>query len=180
VYTIEEAAVDTCDPDSITSISYLLTKLVRLGVFPLAPPTTRSQPSFFMANLATIRRRLNSEGRGSYSKIWSDALRSLTSLFTLQAIVTSLLALLSDIVPSLDPSTSQRALILREATLLRCLVGRLPADDTEAWECFTAVAFGRDWGESRARIFVCWVAGADKESIDEPGTVLLLLPLSQG
>jgi telomere length regulation protein len=158
-------------------VSYLLTKLVRLGVFPPTPPTSRSQPSFFAATLATIRRRLNSEGRESYSKFWSDTLRSLASAFTLQAIVTSLLALLFDAVLPLDTSPRQRALILREATLLRRLVGRLPAKDTEAWECFAAVALGRDGSQTRARVFVCWVAGADNEEVDEQGTKFCRCPM---
>jgi telomere length regulation protein len=137
---------------------YLLTKLVNLGVFPAVPPTSRSQPSFFGANVATILRRLESEDHESYSNFWSKVLKSISSTLTLQTILTSLISSIPDISPALSPDMRQRSQAKQGATLLRQLAGPLFLENDEIWQCFIALALGRDWSEGRARMFVCWVA----------------------
>jgi telomere length regulation protein len=156
-------------PTDISSITYVLTKLVNLGVFPPSIPTARSQPSFFLATLPTIRARLNTETHTTYFALWHEVLASLPSTFALHAILTSLFSSLSQPFEGLDPSLPQRRLVKREATLLRQIVGRLSTDSGEIWESVSAIALGREWSESHARIFTCWVAGAEKDTVDEDG-----------
>ncbi|KAJ6623438.1 telomere length regulation protein-domain-containing protein [Mycena sp. CBHHK59/15] len=153
----------------VSSLTYLLTKLVNVGTFPAAPPTSLSQPSFFQTSLPQIRARLVQENSASYSAVWSKILRGFTSSFTLQSILTSLFGSMSA-ESSLEDSAPQRAMVKREALLLRGLVGPFPSakEDVELWESISAVVLGRDWSEGHARIFVCWASGpqTDLEALD--------------
>lgn len=88
---------------------------------------------------------------------------------TLRSILTSLLTHLTPIPIVLDNSVRSRRLITREALLVKRLVGLLHKDNPELVDCFSAVAFGRNWDEGHARIFACWAAGAQKDSRDRKG-----------
>ncbi|OBZ75644.1 hypothetical protein A0H81_04556 [Grifola frondosa] len=160
--------------ENISSITYLLAKLVNLGVFSPFRQSSRSQPSFFAASLPTIGARLSSSDSTSYSAIWSDILTSLPSSLALRSVLTSLFSSLTDIPIALDPTNHTRALVKREALLLRQLLGRLEKGRGEVSESFSAVALGREWSEGHARIFVCWAAGAEKDKTDEQALKILL------
>ncbi|KAJ7109184.1 telomere length regulation protein-domain-containing protein [Mycena epipterygia] len=142
----------------VASMTYLLTKLVNVGTFPAAQPSSRSQPSFFHATLPQIRTRLTQENSASYSAAWSRILRGFSSSFTLQSIVTSLFGTLP-VECGIDSSPHQRAMVKRESLLLLRILGPVVSDDTELWESISAVILTREWNESHARIFVCWVSG---------------------
>ena len=160
--------------DGVASVTVLLTRLVKLGVFPPSPPTLRSQPSFFGATLSTIRARLHGADSQAYSDFWSDVILSLPSTFALRAVLTSLFSYLSTPSSGLDASPSQRGVIKREAMLLRRLVGPLSSENGELWDCVTALFLSRDWDVGRARIFICWVAGGDGNDVNEEGWSLSL------
>ncbi|KAL1947580.1 hypothetical protein VTO73DRAFT_13304 [Trametes versicolor] len=159
--------------DKISSIAYLLSKLVNTGVFSSSVPTSPAQPSFFQATLPTIRSRLLYDN-GDYSAFWTKLLTSLPSSMTLRSILTSLLTHLTPIPVVLDNSVRSRRLITREALLAKRLVGLLHKDNPELVDCFSAVAFGRNWDEGHARIFACWAAGAQKDSRDRKALDVLL------
>lgn len=160
--------------DEVPSVTYLIAKLVNIGIFPSAPPTSRSQPSFFQTTLPTIRSRFNAERSTSYPSFWSEMLLSLPSTFTLQTILVSLFSSLSEIIPSADTSSQQRALVKQEAVLLHTLVSPLTSQNSELWECVSAVILGREWSEGHARIFVCWVAGAGVRAPDKGGKYIVI------
>ena len=155
--------------DCVPSVTVLLTRLVKLGVFPPAPPTLRSQPSFFGATLSTIRARLHGLDWQTYSEFWSGVVLSLPSTFVLRAVLTSLFSHLSTPSSGLDSSSSQRELVKREATVLRRFAGTLSIENGEMWECVTALFLSRDWDVGRARIFICWLASCDGDDIQEEG-----------
>lgn len=142
----------------VVSLTYLLTKLVNLGTFPAAPPSSRSQPSFFQATLPQIRVRLTQESFAAYSATWSRLLRGFSSSFTLQSILTSLFGSLSA-DSCTDSSQHQRAMVKRESLVLLGLLGPAVSNDTELWESISAVILTREWNEGHARIFVGWVSG---------------------
>lgn len=156
--------------DYLPSLTYLLTKLVNLGVFPPSPPTARSQPSFFQATLPEIQSRLAEEDSTAYSNYWAQIFREFSSAFTLQSVLASLFASLPDVVAGIDASPSRRASVKRSAVLLRGVLGPLAADDVEIWETVSAIVFPREWNEGFGRVFVCWIAGAGKSQIDQKGT----------
>ncbi|KAI0371744.1 telomeric DNA binding protein [Pilatotrama ljubarskyi] len=160
--------------DIISSIAYLLAKLVNVGVYPASVPTSPAQPSFFQATLPAIRSHLLQDEDGAYSHLWSSIFASLPSSLTLRSILTSLFSHLTRIPSPLDASLSTRALVTREALLLRRLLGPFRKDRSELVDCFSAVALGRHWDEGHARIFACWVAGAEKDSRDREGLQILL------
>jgi telomere length regulation protein len=145
---------------------------VNLGVFPPSIPTARSQPSFFQATLPTIRSRQKSQTHAAYFALWREVLASLPSALALHAILTSLFSSLSQPLSNLDTSLPQRRLVKREAILLRHIVGRLSSQNMEIWESVSAIALGREWSEGHARIFTCWVSGAEKDAFDEDGKPL--------
>ncbi|KAK0210548.1 telomere length regulation protein-domain-containing protein [Desarmillaria ectypa] len=151
---------------AISSIVYLLTKLVNLGLFPPSPPTLPSQASFFLATLPVIRNRLDGSVNGNYSKIWAEVFFGFPSII-LQTVLTSLFASLRRLDAPLDGSAYQRAWVKREALLLDQLVGRMSPDNGELCETAIPVILGRNWDESCARIFVCWVAGPQTHDIDD-------------
>ncbi|KAI0362718.1 hypothetical protein OH77DRAFT_1442575 [Trametes cingulata] len=160
--------------DRVSSIAYLLAKLVNVGVFPTSIPSSPAQPSFFQATLPAIRSRLLQDEDGHYSRLWVTIFASLPSSLTLRSILTSLFSHLAPIPKPLETSPSIRALVAREAVLLRRLLGPLKKDSSELVDCFSAVALGRNWDEGHARILACWVAGAEKESRDREGLRILL------
>jgi telomere length regulation protein len=157
-------------------VTVLLTRFVKLGVFPPAPPTLQSQPSFFGATLSTIRARLRGADWQTYSEFWSDVILSLPSTFVLRAVLTSLFSYLFTPSSGLDSSPSQRGLVKREATLLKRLAGRLSIENGELWECVTALILSRDWDVGRARIFICWLAGCDGDDVNEEGGSIYTQP----
>lgn len=141
---------------------------MNIGVFPPFVPTSPAQPSFFQATLPKIRSRLLHDN-GDYSAFWTRLLSSLPSSMTLRSILTSLLTHLTPIHILLDDSVRSCRLVTREALLVKRLVGPLHKDNSELVDCFSAVAFGRNWNEGHARIFACWAAGAQKDSKDREG-----------
>ncbi|KAJ6547365.1 telomere length regulation protein-domain-containing protein [Mycena capillaripes] len=142
----------------VASVTYLLMKLVNLGMFPATQPSSRSQPSFFQATLPKIRVRLTQENSAAYSAAWSGILRGFSSSFTLRSILTSLFGSLSA-DSNTEDSPHQRAMVKRESFVLLGLLGPVIADDVELWESISAVILTREWSEGHARIFVCWVSG---------------------
>ncbi|KAJ7692521.1 telomere length regulation protein-domain-containing protein [Mycena metata] len=154
----------------VASLTYLLTKLVNLGTFPPALPTSRSQPSFFHACLPQIRVRFTQENAASYSAAWSRILRGFASSFSLQSILTSLFSSLSA-GSGIDCSQPQRALVKGESHVLLRLLGSVLSDDAELWESISAVILTREWSEGHARIFVCWISSP---RTDEHALELLL------
>ncbi|KAF9821702.1 hypothetical protein IEO21_00548 [Rhodonia placenta] len=155
----------TSSRDSVSSLTYLLGKLVNVGVFPPSHPTSPSEPSFFRATLPAIRARL-SVPNASYTAMWHKVLTSLPSFSTLQSIVTSLFASLADIPSDFNATPLARSLVKREAQLLKDLLGRPCSENGELLDCVSAVALGREWPEGHARIFACWTAGAEKDESD--------------
>jgi len=97
---------------------------------------------------------------------------SLPSSLSLQGILASLFASLSGLTSDLDTSPQQRAIVKREAILLRNVVGPLKAEREELWECVSALILGREWSESHGRIFVCWISGGDKDNVDVEGMTI--------
>ncbi|KAI8998869.1 telomere length regulation protein-domain-containing protein [Trametes punicea] len=157
-----------------SSIAYLLAKLVNVGIFPASPPALPAQPSFFQATLPLIRNRMQHDDSEGYSAIWAKLLSLVPSSLTLRSILTSLFSHLTPIPSGLDGSLRTRAVIKREASLVRSLVGALKSDNSELVECFSAVALGRTWEEGHARIFACWAAGGHKGERTREGLDILL------
>ncbi|EMD38650.1 hypothetical protein CERSUDRAFT_153646 [Gelatoporia subvermispora B] len=164
--------------ENISSIAYLLTKLVNIGAFPSTRTVSPSQPSFFSATLPTIKERLISPEVDRYSSFWTEVLSGLASTLALQSILASLFSALADVSLALDPSTGTRALVKREALLLRGILGRLRKDRGELVDSFTAIALGRDWSEGHARIFSCWAAGAEDGQSDTEALEILATRVS--
>ncbi|KAI0637229.1 telomeric DNA binding protein [Trametes polyzona] len=160
--------------DQVSSIAFLLGKLINVGAFPSSIPASPAQPSFFQATLPTIRLRLAEDGdRGDYSRFWKRLLASLPSAGNLRSILTSLFVHLAPVPSGLDGSSRTRGLVAREASLVHDLLGPFTKDNSELVDCFTAVALIRNWDEGRARIFACWAAGAQKDSRDREGLDIL-------
>ncbi|EKM55734.1 uncharacterized protein PHACADRAFT_121551 [Phanerochaete carnosa HHB-10118-sp] len=154
----------------LAAVTYLLTKLVNVGIFPGAIPSWHTQPSFFGTTLPTIRSRMQSTP--AYAAIWRQVFGAFPSIQTLQSVLTSLYAHLSA-VDDLDDSLRTRALVKREAKLLRELLGRF-AKDSDIVDGFSVTALGRSWSVGFARVFVCWIAGAEKGRVDTEALELLL------
>ncbi|KAF8964663.1 telomere length regulation protein-domain-containing protein [Flammula alnicola] len=164
--------------DALPSLAYLLGKLVNIGLFPPSPPVARSQPSFFQATLPSIRSRLHSSSAATttngYSAFWSSLFLAIPSSLALQSILTSLFATLSTIEPPTDDSPSKRARVRQEAALLDALVGKITPEKQELWEIGTSLMMSRDWHESYARVFVCWLSGGSRSGqVDLKGIVVL-------
>ncbi|KAF8061522.1 telomere length regulation protein-domain-containing protein [Lyophyllum atratum] len=149
--------------DAVPSLSFLLSKLVNLGVFPLAPSISRSQPSFFQATLATIRVRLAAENATSYSAMWSSLFLGLPSSLTLQSILTSMLASLPQLTHTTGSMQSQRLEVKKEARLVNGITGNVTPEKEELWEAALAIILGKDWDVGHARIFVCWLSGGSQD-----------------
>ncbi|EPQ58409.1 hypothetical protein GLOTRDRAFT_137132 [Gloeophyllum trabeum ATCC 11539] len=164
--------------DDLSSISYLLAKLMTLGLFLPTQPSAPSQPSFFRSTLQTIRTRISSYQDQAYSRTWQTLILSLPSSHNLRTFLTSLLGHLELNVPAapadngypgLSSALDARLQVKYEALLLRRIVGALgraqdtseEKDKSELWESITAVVLGgKLWGNFGARVVVCWVAGA--------------------
>lgn len=156
--------------DALPSVSYLLAKLVNVGVFPASPPISRSQPSFFQTTLPTIRARLEAESSGNYSNCWSSLLLGLPTNFTLRSVLISLLASLPAIERALGIGPQWGALVKREACLLNKIIGYLTPQKDELWETTSAIILGKSWDVGHARIFACWVSGGSLgKRVDENG-----------
>jgi telomere length regulation protein len=150
--------------DVVPSITYLLTKLVNVGIFPPSLPIARSQPSFFHISLPFIRRRLKSGNLNLYSDYWSAVILAIPTNHTLQSILTSIFASLLVIESSTDTAPTSRARVKQEASLLNGLIGPITRDKPELWEIGTSLLTSRDWPESHARIFVCWLSGGSQST----------------
>ena len=161
----------------MSSITYLLTKLVNVGAFPASKPTSPSQHSFFLSTLPTIRARLSKGGTTGelYSAFWASLLEALPSSFTLQSVLTSLLAHISVPHPPLDPSPSSRVLVKREAILLQGVVGRLTDGKQYMFDSVSTAMLARDWSEGHARVYACWIAGATASAVDAKGKCLVVM-----
>ncbi|KAF5358532.1 hypothetical protein D9756_001830 [Leucocoprinus leucothites] len=145
------------------SVNYLLTKLVNVGAFPQSPPTTESQPSFWKTNLRIIRQHLLSLSEPKpYSHAWRSLILSLPSSLTLRSVLTSLFASLEHIRPATDVSWEKRAQVKSESQILTAVLGSLNENEEQLWETATSLILSRDWEESYARIFVCWLAGSNE------------------
>lgn len=148
----------------IPSITFLLSKLVNVGIFPPSVPMARSQPSFFHTSLPFIRQRLKIEKSKPYSDYWSALILAVPSSHTLQSILTSIFASLLVIELSTDIAPTSRARVKQEASLLNGLIGSVRPDIPELWEIGTSLLTNRDWPESHARIFVCWLSGGSQST----------------
>ncbi|KIM48937.1 hypothetical protein M413DRAFT_438113 [Hebeloma cylindrosporum] len=153
---------------SLDAFTYFLSKLVNVGLFPASPPHARSQPSFFHTTLPIIRQRLASQ-HPAYSTFWSNLFLNIPSILTLQSILTSLFGSLESLESSslnaTDDSPTARARIKNDAALLEGLVGEITPEKEDLWQIVTSLITGsglREWPESHARIFVCWVSGASR------------------
>ena len=87
----------------------------------------------------------------------------------MHAILGSLLSSLIELPTKLDVSPHQRALIKREANVLRKIVGPLNSQSQELWDNVSSVFLNREWNEGHGRVFVCWTAGADNGVVDTEG-----------
>jgi telomere length regulation protein len=111
----------------------------------------------------------------SYSMLWSTVLESLPSSLTLQHILASLFAHISIPDAPLDVSALSRGLVKGEATLLRGIIGSLGKEKKYILDNISAVVLARDWSESHARVYTCWVAGASTGVVDSQGEYLLVM-----
>ncbi|KAJ3856982.1 telomere length regulation protein-domain-containing protein [Lentinula lateritia] len=152
-----ESLVWASSKEHSASINYLLTKLVKLGVFPPQSPNSDSQPSFFNATLPVIRSRLSQDDADSYSASWSRIFRGFESSFALQHVLASLFTCLKSPESSTDSSLLARVSVKHEAFFLSRLCP-IKAVDVELYQAVSAVMLGREWQESLSRVFVCWWA----------------------
>lgn len=68
----------------------------------------------------------------------------------------------------MDTSGLTRALVKREALVLKSLLGAATKDN-DLMNGISAAMFGRHWSIGHARIFACWAAGADANTTDIKG-----------
>ena len=137
---------------------------MNVGIFPPSLPIARSQPSFFHTSLPSIRQRLKSDNSKSYSDYWSTMILAIPSSHTLQSILTSIFASLLVIESSTDIAPTSRARVKQEASLLSGLIGLITPEKPDLWEIGTSLLTSRDWPESHARIFVCWLSGGSQST----------------
>lgn len=140
--------------ERIQALSYLLAKLVNIGMFSSTPSQNSSQPPFFIVCLPSIRQRADSP---SYRAVWRKILDGLPSSAVLQSIFVSLFSSVRP-VPSLDPGPLARRLVKSETMLLSAVLGELSPSNRELWDVALAVSQSRDFGEGRARVLACWAA----------------------
>ena len=143
---------------------------MNVGLFPASPPHARSQPSFFLTTLPTIRQRLASQ-HSTYAAFWSNLFLNIPSILTLQSILTSLFGSLESLescsLKTTDDTSIARARIKNDAALLAGLVGEITPEKEDLWQISTGLITGsglREWPESHARIFICWVSGASRSA----------------
>jgi len=152
--------------ERIQALSYLLTKLVNVGVFPSAASPNTSQPSFFAVCLPGIRERADSP---SYRAVWRKILDGLPTSAILQSIFNSLFFSVRS-VPPLDSSLPARGLVKSEAALLRAVLGDLSPDNRELWDVVLAVSQTKDSGEGTARVLACWAAISTRDDTNPSRT----------
>ncbi|KZT51597.1 hypothetical protein CALCODRAFT_124246 [Calocera cornea HHB12733] len=165
----------------IESLSLLLQKLLRVGLF---PAECRSQPyAFFSSNFQTMEDRLlvpadsvTGASASSYSFIWQRVLGALTAMDA-QQVLRSCLSCLT-VPSSLSSSLSVRQAIKKAAFLLYRIFGKLSRQaesDRDRWESvigMTVSSTRSDWNIGIARVIVCWASGlmnsntVDLESIE--------------
>ncbi|KAL5519659.1 TEL2 [Sanghuangporus vaninii] len=154
------------DSETISSLSFLLTKLVNVGLFPSTTSLSPSQTSFPSVTLSTIRSRIVSFSGGtreSYICVWREVFVSLpTSLFC--KVLASFVAHLMKLPDDLDSSNESRSLVKREALLLSRILGNLEGED-EKWLSISSTFLVRSWSIAKARILVCWATISDDEAI---------------
>ncbi|KIY51038.1 hypothetical protein FISHEDRAFT_38201 [Fistulina hepatica ATCC 64428] len=141
---------ETPAPEDLASITYLLVRLVNIGVFPATHNIARSQTSFFGVVLPQLRARA--------CRVWPQILAAMPSSFHLQAMIASLFAHLDCANIGLDASPVARARVKREARVLCEIVGDVSPVDNDVWESVVAVIQSREWTEAHARVFVCWIS----------------------
>ncbi|KAL5494565.1 TEL2 [Sanghuangporus weigelae] len=155
------------DSEIISSMSFLLTKLVNVGLFPSTSSLSPSQTSFPSVTLSTIRSRIASFSGGiqeSYICVWRDVFASLpTSLFC--KVLPSFVAHLTELPDDFDPSNESRSLVKREALLLSRILGNLEGEEDEKWLSISSTFLVRSWNIAKARILVCWATISDEEAI---------------
>lgn len=149
-------------------VTQLLVKLVNVGVFPSSLFLPPSQPSFFRSTLATIRGRFRQDDDQRYSKFWTDILNSLPFTVAQQTIFSSLCSSLSQVPSPLGVMAQDRGIVVQQSLLLRAMFGTLQPE-SDVWNSVLGVMLTRDWNESHARIFVCWAAGAIKDTTNSKG-----------
>ncbi|TCD68925.1 telomere binding protein [Steccherinum ochraceum] len=148
--------------EDVTSVAYLISKLVSVGVFPPSIPSSPAQPSFFQAALPGIRAHVASP---RYTQVWAELLSELPSSLALNTILTSFVSHLRSI-DDLDTSDRTRAVVHSQALLLRGVFGKPGKDRGELWDAIKAVALGREWSVGHARVFACWISGVEKGRVD--------------
>ncbi|KAF5391465.1 hypothetical protein D9757_002038 [Collybiopsis confluens] len=146
--------------ESLPSVNFLLTKLVKFGLFTPYTAHLQSRPSFFHTTLPVIRSRVSAHRPESYPTSWQQVFRGIDSDFTLRHMLVSLFSCLQKPDTATDDSALTRAFVKRESLLL-CSLCPLSKDDTEIWQTISAVVLGHDWIESMSRVFVCWLANCD-------------------
>lgn len=119
-----------------------------------------TQPSFFQAILPLVQARILEVEYLSYFLRWNEIFRGFASVQALRRILISLFASAPKIENTRNTSPQQRAQVKQQAVILDRLIGG-PAQSSELWDTVSGIIMGREWDEGRARIFVCWVAGAD-------------------
>ncbi|KAH8111965.1 telomere length regulation protein-domain-containing protein [Phellopilus nigrolimitatus] len=157
----------TPDSEISSSLSFLISKMINVGMFPSTPMIAPSQSSFFSATLPTIRSRLatlSAEGQSIYTEIWTDLFMALPSGLFSKAL-TSLFAHISDLPDNLDTSHEARGLMKREGRLISQILGNLEGDEDEKWLAVSSVLLMRCWDISKARILVCWVTLSEANAV---------------
>ncbi len=147
---------------SLTSLTYLLTKLANLGLFPFTIPELPSQSSFFHTTLPVIRKRAIVEQDLHYCAFWNELIFGMPSTLTLQTILSSLFFSLEEMDFDLGSDTLCRATVKKEALFLRALLGDPEMYSTEQCEVVFSVILGRDFTIAHARVFVCWLSSNSK------------------
>ena len=147
------------------ALSYLLAKLVDIGVFPSTSPLNPSQSSFFTVCLPQIRQHVESP---LYQTVWKQIFDGLASSAVLQSIFVSLFSSIRS-APPLDSSLPTRSLVKSEAALLRAILGDLSPENGDLWDVVLGVSQTRDFDEGRARVLACWVAASAKDDTDSSG-----------
>ncbi|KAL5536155.1 TEL2 [Sanghuangporus sanghuang] len=155
------------DSEIISSMSFLLTKLVNVGLFPSTTSLSPSQTSFPSVTLSTIRSHIASFSGGtqeSYICVWRDVFASLPMSLFCKALA-SFVAHLTELPDDLDSSNESRSLVKREALLLSRILGNLEGEEDEKWLSISSTFLVRSWSIAKARILVCWATISDEEAI---------------
>ncbi|KAI5120573.1 hypothetical protein M0805_002523 [Coniferiporia weirii] len=165
------------EADITASLSFVITKMINIGLFPNSSMFAPSQPSFCLVTLPVIRTRLSTlagERQTTYSELWTDLFRSLPpGLFT-KALV-SFFSHLADLPGDFGTSSEARGLMKREGRLLSRIFGSLEGEEDEKWLSVSTVLLTRSWSVAKARTLVCWAAISDENAIP-PRALETLIP----